>query len=364
MQVPNVPTEPPSNPLSFVSPEDMLHTNLSSAILLATIPTLDTPHFLAPVIANAARCTHKRLVIVLFSRVFNSTAQQTRSDSSGSVGSTCSSGVSRAGSWDEVQRLLTFVYVQATKVAQDLDRVLMEVDVLLKGFDEDLQEEVGEGMDIAFRIDGDSIPSLLPLSVSSLRTSWAMPGDPDGPEEPPSPIVDVSEPSTYHVVALGGTFDHLHAGHKILLSMAAWIADEKIIVGVTDDALLVKKANKEVMESLDERIRRVRAFLELFKPGLVLDIVPITDVYGPTGWDPNIQALVVSRETLSGGAAIDKHRAASSLPPLKTFVIDVISHNSARLDDADVEILKQTKMSSTFIRGWIAARHTLAPAPL
>jgi pantetheine-phosphate adenylyltransferase len=34
-------------------------------------------------------------------------------------------------------------------------------------------------------------------------------------------------------VALGGTFDHLHAGHKILLSMAAWIAERKIIVGVT-----------------------------------------------------------------------------------------------------------------------------------
>ena len=37
----------------------------------------------------------------------------------------------------------------------------------------------------------------------------------------------------YPVVALGGTFDHLHAGHKILLSMAAWIAARKIIVGVT-----------------------------------------------------------------------------------------------------------------------------------
>lgn len=39
--------------------------------------------------------------------------------------------------------------------------------------------------------------------------------------------------AVYPVVALGGTFDHLHAGHKILLSMAAWIAGKKIIVGVT-----------------------------------------------------------------------------------------------------------------------------------
>lgn len=57
----------------------------------------------------------------------------------------------------------------------------------------------------------------------------------------PSPIDDSHPVLTqndyrqreYPVVALGGTFDHLHAGHKILLSMGAWIAKEKLIVGVT-----------------------------------------------------------------------------------------------------------------------------------
>lgn len=48
---------------------------------------------------------------------------------------------------------------------------------------------------------------------------------------------------------------------------------------------------------------RVREFLTFFKPELVLDIVTLNDVYGPTGWDPNIQALVVSKETTSGAAA-------------------------------------------------------------
>jgi pantetheine-phosphate adenylyltransferase len=37
----------------------------------------------------------------------------------------------------------------------------------------------------------------------------------------------------YPVTALGGTFDYLHPGHKILLSMAAWITTSKLIVGVT-----------------------------------------------------------------------------------------------------------------------------------
>ena len=70
-----------------------------------------------------------------------------------------------------------------------------------------------------------------------------------------------------------------------------------------DDALLVNKANKHVLESLEVRTSRIRAFLTRFKSSLEYDIVPITDVYGPTAWDPNIQALVVSKETISGGDA-------------------------------------------------------------
>jgi len=54
------------------------------------------------------------------------------------------------------------------------------------------------------------------------------------------------------------------------------------------------------MEDISQRSDRVRGFLNFFKPGLVYDVVPIDDVYGPTAWDPNIQALVVSKETLNG----------------------------------------------------------------
>lgn len=101
--------------------------------------------------------------------------------------------------------------------------------------------------------------------------------------------------------------------------MAGFIASEKIIVGVTgvyhdslvssrsdqpiDDALLTKKSNKEVLEDLPTRISKVTEFLALFRPGLQYEVVPINDVYGPTGYDPDIQALVVSKETMSGAAS-------------------------------------------------------------
>lgn len=64
-----------------------------------------------------------------------------------------------------------------------------------------------------------------PVYISK-PTSWS------ASHIPLPPDADGVKPS-FPVVALGGTFDHLHAGHKILLSMAAWIARKKVIVGVT-----------------------------------------------------------------------------------------------------------------------------------
>lgn len=46
---------------------------------------------------------------------------------------------------------------------------------------------------------------------------------------------------TYQNVVLGGTFDRLHNGHKILLSEALLRCSKKLIVGVTDENLIKGK---------------------------------------------------------------------------------------------------------------------------
>jgi len=174
----------------------------------------------------------------------------------------------------------------------------------------------------------DSIASPLPESVTLLRQAYLRPGEKE--LEATASTIGTPNlsghtlPSDYPVTALGGTFDHLHSGHKILLSMGAYITSKKLIVGMTgllkfnsvnllpnnntniiiqDDVLLKNKSNKHILQSFPVRKENVRKFLHLFKPEIVADIVPIDDVYGPTGWDPNVQALVVSKETLSGAEA-------------------------------------------------------------
>jgi len=211
-------------------------------------------------------------------------------------------------------------------------------------------------MDIVFRVSGDSIAVPLPESISFLRQSYLPTSERNSEEqigEETLPVTASNLPPFYPVTVIGGTFDHLHAGHKILLSMAAYITSQKLIIGITDDTVLQKKANKHVLQNIDVRTEHVKSFLKFFKPSIILDITPIVDVYGPTSWDPNIQALVVSKETISGAEAITSHRQKHNLPPLQVFLIDVISASHASLDHEDVAWLKDNKLSSTFIRQWI-----------
>nr|GAT53295.1 predicted protein [Mycena chlorophos] len=291
-------------------------------LLYASITPGQLPRFLSVSIADAVRHAPNDLTIILVASSFDLP-------------------------WHSIQQLLTFVYVQATKVAQDMNRVLMQIDVLLQTPDSPIPAAISRPNTV-FRIEGDSV-SLPPDLISIPHKLLARGGE----STSDAPLAETTRVSRFPVVALGGTFDHLHAGHKILLSMGAWLATEKLIVGVTDDALLVRKVHAEVLQPLPERIDIVRAFLNKFKPGLVYDLVPINDVYGPTGWDRNIQGLVVSKETASGAAAIASHRAEHNLPALETFTIDVISATETDISAADAEYMKQAKMSSTYIREWI-----------
>ena len=50
-------------------------------------------------------------------------------------------------------------------------------------------------------------------------------------------------PLEFAAGAVGGTFDRLHAGHRLLLATAAAATDGVLYVGVTGDSLLRKKVS-------------------------------------------------------------------------------------------------------------------------
>ena len=54
------------------------------------------------------------------------------------------------------------------------------------------------------------------------------------------------------------------------------------------------------------------------------DVLAIRDVCGPTGYEPNIQALIVSKETKKGGDIINEVRREKGMKELEVFVMDIL----------------------------------------
>lgn len=166
------------------------------------------------------------------------------------------------------------------------------------------------------------------------------------------PMVSGLRKSSYASVAVGGTFDHLHAGHKILLTMAAWICRKKVICGVSDETLLKTKKHVDFIETIETRMTSVRSFFHLINRVLSFSVAPISDIYGATIIDPEIDAIVVSQETISGGNMINEERKRKNMKELDIFCINMIS------DQGIVDNIESIsmKLSSTAIREKMAKK--------
>ncbi|KAJ5090611.1 hypothetical protein N7532_009295 [Penicillium argentinense] len=188
---------------------------------------------------------------------------------------------------------------------------------------------------------------------------WAVPRPLLVPEQAPS--------VPHYSVIVGGTFDHLHLGHKLLLTALALTleppnSEDKdqprlLAVGVTGDALLVNKKYAEFLESWEDRFQNTAAFLRAImdisgnttprldrttapgpngnfvvmtvQPNLAFKLTEIWDPYGPTITEENISAIVVSKETSSGGKAVNDERAKKGWKGLAIFEVDVLQAGEA-----------------------------------
>lgn len=120
-------------------------------------------------------------------------------------------------------------------------------------------------------------------------------------------------------VAVGGTFDRLHVGHKILLTEAALRAKKILLVGVSDIDMLQTKKLRELILPVEKRISDVQHFLKAIDSTIVYDVIAIQDPLGPIKSIPGIDMLVVSVETFSGAEKINEVRRANNLPELQIY---------------------------------------------
>ena len=157
----------------------------------------------------------------------------------------------------------------------------------------------------------------------------------------------------YNVTCMGGTFDHMHLGHRLLLSQAVILTKDTLHCGVTSDVLLAKKAYKEFMEPLETRMRNVKDFLQALNPRLTVNVFELTDMAGVGGVLPEVEACILTRETEKGGEILNNIRRERGLKEAELVFVDMIM---ADIDnEGTVESEKfSNKSSSTLIRKYLA----------
>ena len=127
-------------------------------------------------------------------------------------------------------------------------------------------------------------------------------------------------------VAVGGTFDPIHDGHRALLGKALELGDDGVVVGLTSDELAPKTRPKpREVRPFEERRRNLLEELERLDDengyGQDFSVSKLEDPYGVASEDPDFDALVVSPETEKGGDKINEIREQRGYDPLEIFVV-------------------------------------------
>ncbi len=124
-------------------------------------------------------------------------------------------------------------------------------------------------------------------------------------------------------VAIGGTFDVLHRGHKILLR-TAFRAGDRVLIGLSRNGFVKRLVKNHRVDPYPKRKRELVSFLKKEQLLERAKIIPLDDPYGPTINDSTVGALVVSRMTKKMADKINLVRIRRGLEPLPVVSIGMV----------------------------------------
>ena len=125
----------------------------------------------------------------------------------------------------------------------------------------------------------------------------------------------------YRLAVLGGTFDHLHVGHHALLTTAFHVGDT-VAIGLTTDRFVAANPKPDAARIQPFSVRRgaLTRWIRRNFPGRTFRVVPLENPFGRS-IEPDVNALVVSRETLAGGRAVNRERRRLGRRPIPLIVV-------------------------------------------
>jgi pantetheine-phosphate adenylyltransferase len=133
-----------------------------------------------------------------------------------------------------------------------------------------------------------------------------------------------------NLVATGGTFDYIHIGHIKLLSTAFEISDH-VIIGLTSDKFVKRyKLTSNIKNNYLRRLFNLKKYISLNFKDANYTILKLEDEFGPVISSSQIQAIIVSEETLVKVKQINKIRISNCLEPLRVIVVEIAKSSDGK----------------------------------
>jgi cytidyltransferase-like protein len=127
----------------------------------------------------------------------------------------------------------------------------------------------------------------------------------------------------FRKVAVGGTFDEFHRGHRILL-LKAFETGNRVLIGLCSDEFARYLGKPHKTASYDERLKELENFLNNLGVAERAEVIPLNDAFGPTVTDKCIEAVVVSEETKPNANKINEQRVKNGIAPLSIIAINMV----------------------------------------
>ena len=145
----------------------------------------------------------------------------------------------------------------------------------------------------------------------------------------------------FDLVAMGGTFDIIHAGHIALLNKSFSISS-KVIIGLSSDQLATKRG-KNVSNDYSKRLLSLKDVIEKNFPNSPYEISKLENDFGPAIIEGSVKALVASEETGGKGVELNELRAERNLPPVEIVIVPMIlakdgkAISSTRIKNSEID---------------------------
>ncbi|MFX0170448.1 MAG: pantetheine-phosphate adenylyltransferase [Candidatus Hodarchaeota archaeon] len=136
-------------------------------------------------------------------------------------------------------------------------------------------------------------------------------------------------------IGIGGTFDRLHAGHKLFLDIAAFYGQNIHVGLISRNYLEIKPKNyNNIIQKYDKRRNEVKNYLAYRKSKCFFSKIDKPGMDRQLAEESELDALVISQETFSGAIAINNQRVENDQRKLTIIVIPDVTREDRTLESS------------------------------